>query len=163
MGWAEMAGRGNGMTWRVMLELIGGDGTVSTYEIGGGGSNTAECSAATVGLTLADGKRILAALQHNLVRAHPRIRMCHRKDGVFVAISPGPHIAVGLPANRRRSCGGDEPSPKGVPVASSGGWHDPSDLRRSPAIGLTSLVDLLSGAEAARPTGYTCNTGARVP
>jgi hypothetical protein len=66
MGWAEMAGRGNGMKWRVMLELIGGDGTVSTYEIGSGGSNTAECSAATVGLMLADGKRILA-LQHNLV------------------------------------------------------------------------------------------------
>ena len=35
MGGAEMAGRGNGMKWRVMLELIGGDGTVSTYEIGG--------------------------------------------------------------------------------------------------------------------------------
>jgi hypothetical protein len=69
MGWAEMAGRRNGMKWHVMLELIGGDGTVSTYEIGSGGSNTAECSAATVGLTLADGKRILAVLQHNLVRA----------------------------------------------------------------------------------------------
>ena len=57
------------MKWRVMVELIGGDGTVCTHEIGSGGSNTAECSAATVGLTLADGKRILAALQHDLVRA----------------------------------------------------------------------------------------------
>jgi hypothetical protein len=57
---------GNGMKWRVMLELIGGDGTVSTCDIGSGGSNSAECSAATVGLTLADGKRILAALQHDL-------------------------------------------------------------------------------------------------
>jgi hypothetical protein len=69
MGWAEMAGRGNGMKWRVMVELIGGDGTVSTYEIGRAGSNAAECSAATVGLTLADGKRILVAVQHDLVRA----------------------------------------------------------------------------------------------
>jgi hypothetical protein len=55
--------------WRVMVELIAGDGTVCTHEIGSGGSNTTECSAATVGLTLTDGKRILAALQHDLVRA----------------------------------------------------------------------------------------------
>ena len=53
------------MKWRVMVELIGGDGSVCTHEIG---SDTAECSAAAVGLTLADGKRILAALQRNLVR-----------------------------------------------------------------------------------------------
>ena len=57
------------MKWRVMVELIGGDGSVCTHEIGSGGSNTGEYSAAVVGLTLADGKRILAALQHNLVRA----------------------------------------------------------------------------------------------
>jgi hypothetical protein len=63
MGSAEMAGRGNGMKWRVMEELFGGDGTVSTYEIGSGGSNTAECSAATVGLTLADGNRILSGFE----------------------------------------------------------------------------------------------------
>ena len=41
------------MKWRVMVELITGDGTVCTREIGSGGSNTAECSAAAVGLTLA--------------------------------------------------------------------------------------------------------------
>jgi hypothetical protein len=69
IGPAAMAGRGNGMKWRVMVELIGGDGTIRTHEISTGGSNTAECSAATVGLTLADGKRILAALQNDLVRA----------------------------------------------------------------------------------------------
>jgi hypothetical protein len=57
------------MKWRVMVELTAGDGTVCTHEIDSGGSNTAECSATTVGLTLADGKRILAALQHDLVRA----------------------------------------------------------------------------------------------
>jgi hypothetical protein len=34
-----------------------------------GCSDTAECSASTVGLTLADGKRILADLQHHLVQA----------------------------------------------------------------------------------------------
>ena len=65
----KTAGRGNGMKWRVMVELTAGDGTVRTHEISTGGSNTAECSAATVGLTLADGKRTLAGLQQNLVQA----------------------------------------------------------------------------------------------
>jgi hypothetical protein len=50
------------MKWRVMVELTASDGTVRTHEISAGGSNTAGCSAATVGLTLADGKRILAGL-----------------------------------------------------------------------------------------------------
>jgi hypothetical protein len=57
------------MKWRVMVELTGSDGTVRAHEIGIGGSNTAECSAATVGLTLADGKRALAGLQRHLVQA----------------------------------------------------------------------------------------------
>jgi hypothetical protein len=52
-----------------MVELTASDGTVRTHEISTGGSNTAECSAAMVGLTLADGKRILAGLQHQLVQA----------------------------------------------------------------------------------------------
>jgi hypothetical protein len=65
----KTAGRGNGMKWRVMVELTAGDGTVGTHEISTGGSNTAECSAATVGLTLADGKRTLAGLQQHLVQA----------------------------------------------------------------------------------------------
>jgi hypothetical protein len=45
------------------------DGTVLSHEVSAGGTNTAECSAATVGLTLADGKRTLAELQNHLVRA----------------------------------------------------------------------------------------------
>src|SRR5271157_3284384 len=57
------------MKWRVVVELIGSDGTVHAYEVNAGGSNTAECSAETVGLTLADGKRTLAGLQDHLVRA----------------------------------------------------------------------------------------------
>jgi hypothetical protein len=36
------------MKWRVMVELAGSDGAVLTHEISTGGSNTAECSAATV-------------------------------------------------------------------------------------------------------------------
>ncbi len=57
------------MKWHVVVELIGGDGSVCTHEIGSGGSNAAESTAAAVGLTLADSKRILAALQHDLVQA----------------------------------------------------------------------------------------------
>jgi len=57
------------MKWRVVVELIGGDGSVCTDEIGSGGSNAAESTAAAVGLTLADSKRILAALQRRLVQA----------------------------------------------------------------------------------------------
>ena len=57
------------MKWRVMVELTGSDGSVCAHEVSVGGSNTAECSAATVGLTLADGKRTLAGLQDHLVQA----------------------------------------------------------------------------------------------
>jgi len=57
------------MKWRVMMELTASDGIVRTHEISTGGSNTTECSAATVGLSLADGKRTLAGLQDHLVRA----------------------------------------------------------------------------------------------
>jgi hypothetical protein len=49
--------------WRVMVELTGSDGTVRAHEVSTGGGDTAECSAATVGLTLADGKRTLAGLK----------------------------------------------------------------------------------------------------
>ena len=45
------------MKWRVMVELTGSDGIVRSHEVSAGGSNASECSAATVGPTLADGKR----------------------------------------------------------------------------------------------------------
>ena len=55
------------MKGRVMVKLIGCDGTVRTLEVSAGGSNTAECAVATVGLTLADGKRTLAGLRNDFV------------------------------------------------------------------------------------------------
>ena len=33
------------MKWRVIVELIGSDGTIQAHEVNAGGSNTAECSA----------------------------------------------------------------------------------------------------------------------
>jgi hypothetical protein len=38
------------MKWRVMVELIGSNGTVHVHKLNAGRSNTAECSAETVGL-----------------------------------------------------------------------------------------------------------------
>jgi hypothetical protein len=56
------ADRESWMRWRVMAELTGMDGTVHTHEVSVGGATTIEHSSATIGLTLADGKRTLAGL-----------------------------------------------------------------------------------------------------
>src|ERR1700677_1752554 len=57
------------MNWRVMVELAGVEGTVQLHEVSAGGSATAECSAETLGLTMAEGKMTLAGLQRYLVQA----------------------------------------------------------------------------------------------
>ena len=57
------------MKWRVMVELTGVEGTVQLHEVSAGGSATAECSAETLGLTMAEGKMTLAGLQRHLVQA----------------------------------------------------------------------------------------------
>jgi hypothetical protein len=54
-----------------MAELTRSDGIIRSHEVSEDGSNTTECSARTVGLTLADGKRTLAGLQDHLVRRKP--------------------------------------------------------------------------------------------
>src|SRR5271155_1912069 len=74
------ADRGSGMKWRVMVELTGSDGVIRSQEVSAGGSNASECSAATVGLTLADGKRTLAGLQDHLVRAQAD-EYCRQRRG----------------------------------------------------------------------------------
>jgi hypothetical protein len=51
------------MKRRVVVELTGADGTVRSKEVSAGGTNTAECSARTIDLTLADGKRAFAGVQ----------------------------------------------------------------------------------------------------
>ena len=70
------------MRWRVMLELVGEDGTVSVRELSGG-APVAEYAPRTIGLTLAEGKQILAATQRHLVQAQTedhcrRRRVCQR-------------------------------------------------------------------------------------
>jgi hypothetical protein len=57
------------MKWRVMVELIGGKGTAQLHEVSAGGCATMEYSPETVGLTIAEGKEVLAGLQRHLVKA----------------------------------------------------------------------------------------------
>ena len=66
------------MKWRVMIELAGGEGTVQLHEVSAGGSAAAECSAETLGLTVAEGKETLAGLQRHLVRAQAE-EHCRRR------------------------------------------------------------------------------------
>jgi hypothetical protein len=71
------------MRWRVVLEVVGAEGTTEAHEVGAGGRPPDGHTAATLGLGLEDGKAILAAVQRHLVAAqveeHCRVRRrCHR-------------------------------------------------------------------------------------
>ena len=50
------------MKWRVVLELVGADGTVGVHEVSGGAA-VAEYAPRMIGLTLVEGKGMLAAVQ----------------------------------------------------------------------------------------------------
>jgi hypothetical protein len=60
---------GDAMQWRIMLEVAGADGTRQVHEIGAGERLPTARAAATLGLSLEEGKMILAALQRHLVAA----------------------------------------------------------------------------------------------
>ena len=79
------------MRWRVMIELAGAEGTVQLHEVSAGGSTTGECSAETLGLTVAEGKMTLAGMQRHLVGAQAeehcrRRRRCDSGAGLAVTI-----------------------------------------------------------------------------
>src|SRR5215211_2589354 len=57
------------MKWRIMLELAGPDGMPRMHEVGAGERTPAGHTAAALGLSLAEGKAILAAVQRHLVAA----------------------------------------------------------------------------------------------
>jgi hypothetical protein len=70
------------MKWRLVLELVGADGAVGIHEVSGGAA-LAEYAPRMIGLTLAEGKHMLAAVQDHLVRAQTadhcrRRRRCQR-------------------------------------------------------------------------------------
>src|SRR3712207_3030742 len=52
---------GDAMKWRSMLELAGPDGTRQVREVGAGERSPTGHAAATLGLSLAEGKALLAA------------------------------------------------------------------------------------------------------
>ena len=56
------------MKWRVVLELVGADGTAAVHEVSGGAA-VAEYTPRMIGLTLAEGKHMLATVQRHLVEA----------------------------------------------------------------------------------------------
>ena len=66
------------MKWRVVMEVTGADGAIRVHEIGGG-ARIDEYSPRTVGLTLAEGKLVLAGLQHDLVQAQTEDHCCRRR------------------------------------------------------------------------------------
>jgi hypothetical protein len=69
-----------------MVELSGAFGSQQVHEVHVGGSATPGCSAATLGLSLAEAKAVLAGLQRHLVQAqaeeHCQVRRrCPRCGG----------------------------------------------------------------------------------
>ncbi len=60
------------MKWWIMLEVAGPDGTLQMHEVGAGERSPTGHTAATLGLSLEEGKAILAAVQRHLVAAQVR-------------------------------------------------------------------------------------------
>jgi hypothetical protein len=54
--------------WRVIVELSSTVGAKQVHEVHVGGNATPGCSAATLGLSLAEAKSVLAGLQRHLVQ-----------------------------------------------------------------------------------------------
>ena len=59
---------GAGMEWRVTIELNGADGTKQTHEVARGGGTDPDSPLDPLGLTLDDGKTLLAGVQRHLVQ-----------------------------------------------------------------------------------------------
>ena len=78
------------MQWRVVVELSGAVGVIQVHEVHSGGSIMAGCSAATLGLSLAEAKTVLAGLQR-AVRTH----RFGRRFADFLARHPGEIAADG--------------------------------------------------------------------
>ena len=55
------------MEWRVTIELSSADGTKQTHEVAQGGCADPHSPLDTLGLTLDDGKALLAGVQRHLV------------------------------------------------------------------------------------------------
>ena len=67
------------MKWRVLLELTEANGNVEARELATGHRPTSAIAAEAVGLTLAEGKSVLAAMQTELVQAQADKYCDHRR------------------------------------------------------------------------------------
>src|SRR3954451_21081340 len=67
------------MQWRVMVELSSADGSVQTHELHVGSCIPTACSVKMLGLTLAQAKQLLVALQRHLVQAQTEEYCCSRR------------------------------------------------------------------------------------
>ena len=76
------------MKWRVMLELVGPDGIVCGHEVCGCAA-VAEYAPKMIGLTLEEGKHLLAALQVHLAQAQAEDHS-RRRDAASAAARSGP-------------------------------------------------------------------------
>jgi hypothetical protein len=81
------------MLWRVLIELTGSDGSVRVEEVYAGSCILAPDTTATVGLTLAVGKDVLAGLQSSSGRK-PRITANVAGDAHGAARSAPSRIGV---------------------------------------------------------------------
>src|SRR5271168_5272337 len=126
MGPPGSCSREFGMKWRVMLELVGPDGIVGVHEVGGRAA-VAEYAPRLIGLTLEEGKHLLAALQVHLVQAQAedhcrRRRRCQRCGaqrplkasafpavGVAVRYGEGPRASINAVSMRSDLSWGTQP------------------------------------------------------
>src|SRR4028118_646741 len=82
------------MQWRIMLELAGPDGTPQMHEVGAGERSPTGHAAAALGLSLEQGKAVLAVVQRHLVAAQVdehcrRRRPRARRGGRWVGAGSG--------------------------------------------------------------------------
>ncbi len=73
------------MRWRVLLEMTGTDGVTVTHEVSAGARQADDAAPATVGLSLAEGKATLAALQHRLVQMQAAAHCERRRRCLLLA------------------------------------------------------------------------------
>jgi hypothetical protein len=63
------------MQWRVVVELAAAVDVIQVHEVHAGSSTIPGCSAATLGLSLAEAKEVLASLQRHLGQNERNVRI----------------------------------------------------------------------------------------
>jgi hypothetical protein len=104
------------MKWRILFELTEASGSVRTHEMATGSRPVSGTSPETIGLTMAEGKAILATMQNQLVEAQADVYCQHRRKcahcGSRLAIKDwrGPDVGIHLIVRNSRYFGAPAPS-----------------------------------------------------